>query len=51
MYIMLQSGGNLAQREKCWKDGSLAKVRKLNNFAQDLTDFLSSCSFLPVSKL
>ena len=28
--IMLQNRGNLAQREKCWKDGNLAKVPKLN---------------------
>ena len=27
---MLRSGGNLDQRGKCWKDGNLAKVRKLN---------------------
>ena len=26
---LLQSGGNLAQREKCWKNENLAKLRKL----------------------
>ena len=31
---MRQSGGNLAQREKRWKDGYLAKVRKVNYWQQ-----------------
>ena len=37
--VMLQSRENLAQRKKCWKEGNLPKVRKLNIFAHDLTGF------------
>ena len=60
---MLQSAGNLVQRGKCWKEGNFPKSTEIELLARNcslmqnqlsldakLTDFASSCSFLPVIK-
>ena len=35
--VMVQNGGNLDRKGKCWKDGNLAKVRKLNYWQETAT--------------